>query len=294
MGAALTDEQQRVLAWADAHRRDLPWRDTRDPWAVLVSEVMLQQTQVDRVVHRWQRFLDRWPDTSACATASLADVLGEWQGLGYPRRAKALHSAAQEIQDHHGGRFPDRLEQLLALPGIGPYTARAVLAFAFEQDVAVLDTNVGRILARRSGGSLTPRVAQASADAWVPSGHGWAWNQAMLDLGATVCGARTPSCGSCPVSRGCAWFEADRPAPDPAVGSAGVSTRQSAFDGSDSQGRGRIVSAMRTGPVPLAQLAQVAGWPDDPERARRVADGLVADGLAERVGEDLSLPGGAL
>lgn len=255
---------------------------------------MLQQTQVARVLPRYEAFLERFPTPGACARAPAGDVLRLWAGLGYNRRALNLHRCAQQVVERHGGALPDDLAGLLALPGVGPYTARALLAFAFERDVGVLDTNAARVLARRGGRRLAPKEAQAAADAAVPEGHGWAWNQAMLDLGATVCGARTPSCGSCPVSRGCAWFEADRPAPDPAVGSAGVSGRQSAFVGSDRQGRGRIVSALRAGPVPLAQLAQVAGWPDDPERARRVADGLVADGLAERVGEDLSLPGGAL
>lgn len=283
MGSALTDEQQRVLAWAEAHRRDLPWRDTRDPWAVLVSEVMLQQTQVDRVVQRWHRFLGRWPDTAACAAASLAEVLGEWQGLGYPRRAKALHATAREIQDHHGGRFPDRLDQLVALPGIGPYTARAVLAFAFEHDVAVLDTNVGRILARRAGESLAPRVAQASADDWVPAGRGWAWNQGLLDLGATRCRPTAPRCDHCPVAAGCEWHRRGHPEPDPAAGSASVSRRQARFEGSARQARGKLLAALTEGPLTSEQVAAA--------HAGEVVESLVADGLVERLADgSLQLP----
>ena len=182
----------------------------------------------------------------------------------------------------HDGRVPDDLDDLLALPGIGPYTARAVLAFAFEQDgFGVLDTNVARVLARRRGRPLRRAEAQAAADAAVPSGSAWAWNQAQLDLGATVCTARSPACDGCPVRVGCAWAAAGRPAPDPAVGSAGVSGGQSRFEGSDRQGRGRLVAAVRSGPVPSEDLARVMGWPDDPDRARRVAATVVADGLVD-------------
>ena len=151
-------------------------------------------------------------------------MLALWVGLGYNRRAVNLWRAARAAVERHDGRLPDELAALLALPGIGPYTARAVLAFAFEADVGVVDTNVGRVLARRAGRPLRPRQVQAAADAAVPPGGGWAHNQAMLDLGATVCTARAPACDACPVRAGCAWAAAGRPAPDPAVGSAGVST----------------------------------------------------------------------
>ena len=273
--------RRRLLAWGAGAHRDLPWRATRDPWAVLVSEVMLQQTQVPRVVPRWHAFLARFPDPAACAAAPVADVVDEWAGLGYNRRAVALHRCAVACASDHGGALPDDLDALRALPGIGPYTARAVLAFAFERDVGVVDTNVGRVLARWAGRPLRPAEAQAAADALVPRGEGWAWNQALFDLGAGVCRKRGPDCGACPVRRWCAWRSAGCPAPDPAVGSAGVSGGQSRFEGSDRQGRGRLVDALRTtGRVPAGGLAAAAGWPDDPERARRVADGLVADGLA--------------
>jgi len=167
-----------VLSWWDRHRRDLPWRDTRDPWAVLIAEIMAQQTQVNRVVPRWHEFLERWPTPAVLAAASLADVLRAWQGLGYPRRAANLHRSAQVVvaDPGLGGSLPDTLEGLLALPGIGPYTARAVLAFAHEADVGVVDTNTGRILARVGGRRLGARAAQVAADAWVPAGEGWAWN----------------------------------------------------------------------------------------------------------------------
>lgn len=273
--------QRALLRWGEAERRDLPWRATRDPWAVLVSEVMLQQTQVPRVVPRWHAFLARFPTLDACAAAPVADVVDEWAGLGYNRRAVALHRCAAACVARHGGELPDDLDALRALPGLGPYTARAVLAFAFERDVGVVDTNVGRVLARTLGESLRPAAAQAAADAAVPAGSGWAWNQALFDLGAAVCATRAPACRECPVRRWCAWGRAGATDPDPAVGSAGVSGRQSRFEGSDRQGRGRLVDALRAdGEVPEDRLAAVAGWPQDVARARRVADGLVADGLA--------------
>ncbi|MCB0963588.1 MAG: A/G-specific adenine glycosylase [Acidimicrobiales bacterium] len=269
-----------LLAWFDARRRDLPWRRTRDPWAVLVSELMLQQTQVARVVGRYEAFLERWPTPADCAASPVGEVVGAWAGLGYNRRAVNLHRCATEVVAVHGGRLPGELAELLALPGIGPYTARAVLAFAFEEPgVGVVDTNAARLHARWANRTLRPAEVQASADAAVPDGETWRWNQAVLDLGATVCRSRRPECPTCPVERWCGWRAAGDD-PDPAIGSAGVSGRQSTFAGSDRQGRGRLVDALRAGPVPAARLADAMGWPDDPERARRVAATVVADGLA--------------
>ena len=284
--------EHRLLDWGERVRRDLPWRRTRDPWAVLVSELMLQQTQVPRVVARYDEFLRRFPTPDDCATAAVGEVVRAWEGLGYNRRAVDLHRAATRIVARHGGRVPTDLDELLALPGVGAYTARAVLAFAFERDHGVVDTNAARFLARAvARRRLTAREAQELADALVPPGQGWAWNQAVLDLGATICTKRTPRCGACPIARSCAWARAGWPHPDPAVGSAGVPGRQSRFDGSDRQGRGRLVQALRTGPVGIDRVPDAAGWPDEPERARRIADGLVAEGLAEYVDGQLTLPG---
>lgn len=287
-------EQSRILGWADEHRRDLPWRRTRDPWSVMVAEVMLQQTQVDRVVPRWERFCGQWPTTAACAAAPLGDVLVEWQGLGYPRRARWLHESARLIEADHGGRFPDAIDELMALPGVGPYTARAVSAFAFEHDVAVVDTNVGRILARRRGSSLSIREAQQDADRWVPHGHGWSWNQGLLDIGATRCRPRDPGCSDCPVAPGCAWHLAGHPDPDPATGSAAVSRPQARFEGSARQARGRIMAALAQGPLDEQRVTEVVGWSDRDDAVaacRALVDGLVADGLVtRRDGAALSLP----
>lgn len=280
-----------LLAWGEAVRRDLPWRRTRDPWAVLVSELMLQQTQVSRVAPRYDRFLERFPTPAACAAAAPGAVVAAWEGLGYNRRAVNLHRVAVAVVEQHAGRIPDDLDALLALPGIGPYTARAVLAFAFERDTGVVDTNAARFLARAVAGErLDLAAAQRLADGHVPPGEGWAWNQAVLDLGAAICTKRAPRCDVCPIAPSCAWLLAGAPEPDPAVGSAGTSGRQPAFVGSDRQGRGRLVQALRTGPLELARIADAAGWPDDPERAQRVADGLVGDGLAEYVDGQLALP----
>lgn len=280
-----------LLAWSDRTRRDLPWRRTRDPWAVLVSELMLQQTQVARVEARYREFLDRFPDPATCAQATPAEVVRAWAGLGYNRRAINLHRAATVIVEKHGGRLPENLDALLALPGVGPYTARAVLAFAFERDHGVVDTNAARVIARAVAGQrLTARQVQDHADELVPLGRGWEWNQAVLDLGATVCVKRAPRCDVCPIAARCAWAVAGYPDPDPADGSAGTTGRQSRFEGSDRQGRGRLVRALSTGPVSLERVADVVGWPEDPDRACRVADSLVSDGLAEYADGQLSLP----
>lgn len=281
--------QDALLAWFDAQGRDLPWRRTRDPWAVLVAEAMLQQTQVARVVPRWEAFLEVWPTPAACAAAPLADVLRAWQGLGYNRRARNLHAAAGMVVSSHDGTVPDDLDALLALPGVGPYTARAVLAFAFEQDVGVLDVNAGRVLSRALAGErLGAGRAQALADAAVPAGRGWAWNQAVLDLGATRCTRRSPGCDTCPLQSRCAWAGSG---PDPAERTAGTSARQSRFEGSDRQGRGRLLDALRAAPLPLVDADAVTGW-HDPARSQRVVAGLHADGLVEVDGATLRLPDG--
>ena len=266
-----------VLAWGVPQLRDLPWRAQRDPWSILVAEVMLQQTQAERVIPKWTAFLETYPDPAACATAPLGDVLRLWQGLGYPRRARNLHAAAGVIVERHHGRLPDDLDALLTLPGVGSYTARAVLAFAFERDVAVVDTNIARILARTVGERLTPKRAQAVADDSVPEGHGWIWNQVIMDLGASVCRPR-PSCEVCPIAASCSWHVAGHPEPDPAVGSAGVSGRQAPFDGSDRQARGRVLAALHDGPHPIDEFDH------------RILATLVADGLVELDDNDARLP----
>jgi len=259
----------------------LPWRSTRDPWAVLVSEVMAQQTQLARVVPAYLRFMGLFPTPSSCASAPAGDVLRAWQGLGYNRRARNLHRAAQVVVAEHDGELPSDLAGLLALPGVGAYTARAVLAFAFGADVGVVDTNAGRVLSRAvAGRPVHPGEAQSLVDAMVPPGRGWSFGQALLDLGAGTCVVRTPRCHECPIARRCRWAATGRSGPDPAVGSAGVSVPQSRFAGSDRQGRGRLVEALRRGEVPSSELASVVGWTDEPERLDRVVAAVVAEGLA--------------
>jgi A/G-specific adenine glycosylase len=266
-----------VLAWGAPRLRDLPWRATREPWPILVAEIMLQQTQARRVIPKWLAFCEEYPTPAACAAAPLGSVLRAWQGLGYPRRARNLHDAASAVVSRHGGRVPDDLDALQALPGIGPYTARAVLAFAFERDVAVVDTNIARILARVAGERLTARRVQQAADALVPAGSGWAWNQMLMDLGATVC-RPTPRCAECPLARSCAWHAGGHAQPDPAAGSAGVSTRQAPYAGSDRAARGEVLRALHDGPRPAAGFDA------------RIVEGLVADRLVVRSGADLDLP----
>jgi A/G-specific adenine glycosylase len=280
----VTPLQDVVLEWAPSGWRELPWRRTRDPWAILVSELMLQQTQVSRVVPKWEAFMVRWPTAPACASDRQSEVIRAWAGLGYNRRALNLHRCAEAVTARHHGRLPANLAALEALPGIGPYTARAVLAFAFEHDVGVVDINAGRVISRAVLGQAPGRSAlQQAADGVVPTGRAWAWNQAVLDLGATVCTARRPKCDACPLRGVCAWRRhggpdpAARPAPAPA------------FEGSDRQARGRLLDALRRGPVP--DPAHACGCPGEPHRSARIAAALVTDGFAVWEGSVLTLVG---
>jgi A/G-specific adenine glycosylase len=277
-----------VLRFGRAGLRPLPWRATRDPWAVLVSEVMLQQTPVARVLEPYGRFVGRFPSPAACAAAPRAEVIRGWEGLGYNRRALNLHRAATAIVERHGGAVPGDPDLLQALPGVGPYTARAVLAFAFENDAAVVDANVARVLARSlAGAPLAPARAQALADGLVPRGKGWLWNQSLMEIGALFCTARNPDCAACPLAVGCRWRRRGRRGPDPGA----APSRQGPFAGSDREARGRLVASLRRAPVPSREVARACGWPGDPKRARRIADTLVSEGLARRDrGGVLTLP----
>ncbi len=244
-----------LLDWYRTHGRDLPWRRTRDPYAILVSEVMLQQTQVDRVVPRYLEWLERWPTPAALAAAPRAEVIAAWKGLGYNRRAVNLHEAARRIA---ADGFPEDAAGWRSLPGVGPYTADAICALALDEDVIPVDVNVRRVLERALGAAtLTP-----------PTGTGHDLTQALFDLGATICLARIPRCGDCPLADGCPSqgirYEAAR--------------RQSRFEGSRRQARGRLLDRLREGPVRLIDC--------DPD----IAASLVSDGLAEHDGSDLTLP----
>jgi A/G-specific adenine glycosylase len=255
--------------------RDLPWIGDERAWAVLVSEVMLQQTSTARVLEPWARFMELFPTPAACASAPLSTVLVAWSGLGYPRRAKSLREAAKLIESGFGGRVPGNVEDLLSLPGVGAYTAHAVASFAFGQRVAVLDTNVGRVLARAlANAPLTRREAQELADHLMPPRDSASFNQALLDLGAQFCRA-APRCAICPVRSRCRWRAEG--GVDPAPRSAAVSRRQPAFAGSDRQMRGRVLRLLVEGPRSPTRLGRELGASG--ERVRTILNGLERDGL---------------
>lgn len=226
-GGTCGDRQRRLLAWYRRHRRDLPWRRTRDPYAILVSELMLQQTRVAVVEDRWRRFLERFPDVEALAGASADDVLALWSGLGYYGRARRLHAAARTIRDRFGGRVPHEAERLRELQGVGAYTAAAVASIAFDRPEPLVDGNVARVLARwfrlrgdpRAGGTAR-RLARRAAELVPREGGAGEWNQALMELGALVCLPRRPRCGACPVASSCGAATEGRPERYPGPGRA--------------------------------------------------------------------------
>jgi len=278
-----------LLQWGLPQLRNMPWRETQDPWHVLVSEVMLQQTHVPRVLPRFGRFVSLFPTPRACAAAPLADMLVEWQGMGYPRRCKNLQLAAQMMVERFDGEVPSTLNELLDLPGVGPYTARAVLTFAFDADVAVVDTNVARVLARISGKALSARASQEMADAWLPVGFSRDWNQVIMDFGATVCTARKAHCEGCPVFAQCVWKGGVDNEMDPAKTSAFTSKPQAKFAGSDRQARGKLMKALTVSGVSQERLVAVMEI-TDAERALRLAQALVNEGLVEYSAVGYQLP----
>jgi A/G-specific adenine glycosylase len=273
--------------WYRAQARDLPWRHPgTTPWGVLVSEVMLQQTPVARVLPVYAAWMRRWPTPAALAAAASGDAVREWGRLGYPRRALRLHAAAVAIVERHGGEVPDDHAALLALPGVGDYTAAAVASFAFRQRHAVLDTNVRRVLARAVGGVEFPptalsRAERERAEQLLPDDPDTAatWAVAVMELGALVCTANAPRCADCPIADRCAWRAAGYPAYD------GPPRRGQTWDGTDRQCRGRLMAVLREAHGPVHRSRLDAVWPDAAQRARCLAS-LVADGLVSQTDAD--------
>lgn len=285
-----------ALRWYDQHARDLPWRQAgTSPWAILVSEVMLQQTPVARVVPAWLAWLARWPTPAALAADSPAEAIRAWGRLGYPRRALRLHECAAAIVSRHGGVVPADLGALLDLPGVGDYTARAVAAFAYGQRHPVVDTNVRRVVARAvagepDAGPATTRADLAAVESLLPAEPAAAVRAgvALMELGAVVCTARQPRCPDCPLLTSCAWRRRGAPAAD------GPTRRAQRYAGTDRQVRGIILAALRQhrSPVPRTRLDLL--WADRAQRERALAS-LVRDGLVHEVAPACySLPGDSL
>ncbi len=279
-----------VLRWYDAHARDLPWRrPDATPWAVLVSEFMLQQTPVARVLPAFPAWLERWPTPAALADAPSGEAVRAWGRLGYPRRALRLHAAATLIVEDHGGEVPAGYDDLLALPGVGEYTAAAVASFGFGARHAVLDTNVRRVLARAVQGVALPTVSvtrgeRTLAASLVPDREPARWAVAVMELGAMVCTATAPRCDPCPIADRCAWRAAGGPPYD------GPPRKPQPYDGTDRHCRGALLAVLRDADGPVREELDKA-WPDTPQRTRALA-GLLDDGLVvERAGRGYALPG---
>ncbi|SDX10775.1 A/G-specific adenine glycosylase [Amycolatopsis xylanica] len=282
-----------LIDWFDEHGRDLPWREPEcTGWGVLVSEIMLQQTPVARVLPIWQEWLKRWPVPSALAAESQGEVVRAWGKLGYPRRALRLHAAAAEIAEKHGDVVPSDVDTLLALPGIGAYTARAIVAFAYGKRAPVVDTNVRRVVARAvhgAGDAGPPSNTRDMADVekFLPAQDAPAakFSAALMELGALICTAKSQRCADCPLYADCAWQKAGRPA------YAGPAKAVQKFAGTDRQVRGLLLDVLRgtEGPVEQAKLDLV--WHDAGQRSRCL-DSLLVDGLLEQTRDGLfALPG---
>lgn len=274
-----------LVEWYGRVRRDLPWRaDGVSAWQILVSEFMLQQTPVARVAPVWVDWVARWPTPSATAAAGAADVLRAWGKLGYPRRAKRLHECATVIAAEHGDVVPDDVDTLLQLPGVGAYTARAVACFAYGRRVPVVDTNVRRVVARAvhgraDAGNPAPVRDHADVEALLPDGPSAAvFSAALMELGATVCTARSPRCGICPLTE-CAWRAAGFPAGD------GPPRPVQRYAGTDRQVRGKLLDVLRASAVPVERSALDVVWLTDTAQRDRCLDSLLVDGLVEQTSD---------
>ena len=285
---------ERILSWYATEARSLPWRvPGTSPWGVLVSEVMLQQTPVARVEPLWRQWMSRWPTPSALAASAPGDAIYAWGRLGYPRRAIRLHAAAVAIVERHDGQVPDSHADLLALPGVGTYTASAVSAFAFGRRTTVVDTNVRRVFARLFTGDAqsAPAVTRAEMDVateLLPAAaeDARAWGVAVMELGALVCLARSPRCPVCPVRDLCAWQRASQPAYD------GPARRGQSWHGTDRQCRGAILAVLRASAGPVTRNELDAAWSGDDVQRDRALGSLVSDGLVEPLtGDRFRLPG---
>jgi A/G-specific adenine glycosylase len=292
MVIVMTPYADPVLAWFARHARALPWRAPgTTPWSVLVSEIMLQQTPVARVVPAHREWLARWPTPAALASEPAGEAIRQWGRLGYPRRALRLHETATILTVRHGGAVPDDVDALRALPGIGDYTAAAVASFAFGQRHAVLDTNVRRVLGRLVAGRPRPAAAASVAErrlaeSLLPGEPAVAarWSVAVMELGALVCTAASPRCAACPVAHHCAWLAAGQPAQL-------ARRRTQRYDGTDRQCRGRLLAVLRDRGSPADRGDFDAVWADQAQFARAL-DGLVADGLVDPLPDGrYALPG---
>lgn len=287
-------DTETLIDWFDRTGRDLPWRrPDRTGWGVLVSEIMLQQTPVARVQPIWEQWLARWPIPSALAAESQGEVLRAWGKLGYPRRALRLHEASSVIAAEHGDVVPSDVDTLLALPGIGAYTARAVAAFAYGRRAPVVDTNVRRVVARAVHGAGDAGPASntrdmADVEALLPAAEARAarFSAALMELGALICTARAPKCADCPVVDTCAWQRAGRPE------YTGPAKPVQKFAGTDRQIRGKLLDVLRGTPEPVRKDRLDVVWPEDAGRRDRCLASLLTDGLVEQIPDGrFALPG---
>ncbi|NUS73066.1 MAG: A/G-specific adenine glycosylase [Corynebacteriales bacterium] len=273
-----------LIPWYREHARELPWREPDvSPWAILVSEIMLQQTPVVRVLPAYRRWLELWPTPAALASDSPAEAVRQWDRLGYPRRALRLHACARKITDEHAGSVPSTVEELEKLPGVGAYTARAVAAFAFGKRAAPVDVNVRRVLARAlsgygDAGPATTKADFALMESFLPERDAPLFAAAVMELGATVCTSQKPRCAECPIVSGCEWHRLGRP-------SYISSRRRQGYEGTDRQARGRLLGVLRNANAPVPREELLRQWPDQKQGAAAL-ESLVADGLASETGPD--------
>ena len=279
-----------LTQWFAHHSRPLPWREPgTGAWPILVCEVMSQQTPVARVLPQWERWMQRWPTPAALAEASPAEVIVAWDRLGYPRRALRLRECAAAVVERYGGELPRTRDELLSLPGIGPYTADAIIAFAYRERSTVLDTNIRRVIARLNGDELPPphlrkdEVARATALVPEDGEEAAQWNAAIMELGALVCTARNPRCEECPLSDCCQWLARGKP-------SNAAPRRTQKFTGTHREARGKIMAVLRGSgtPVPRAEFEDRSGL--TPARFTAALTSLVDDGLARELPDGFTLP----